>query len=105
MWGLRLKVVLVGSMVAVMRIERREGGVASISSHPSKHSTTTTIASTQKPWPSSHLPHSVLTPSQHLPQVPPEDEGWDKVTGYKLFKAARLCQLYGRLEQAEPYFR
>lgn len=38
-------------------------------------------------------------------EVPPRNQKWDKATGYKLYKAARLCQLYGRLEQAEPYYR
>ena len=39
-------------------------------------------------------------------EVPPrDDEEWDEEMSYKLYKAARLCHLYGRLEQAAPYYR
>lgn len=37
--------------------------------------------------------------------VPPEALGWDEDAALEVNKAARLCQIYGRLDQAEPLYR
>ena len=39
--------------------------------------------------------------------VPPDDEEhpWNEKLGYTIYKAASMCDLYGRLSDAEPFYR
>ena len=39
--------------------------------------------------------------------IPPDDDEhpWNVKLGYELYKAARICKLYGRLSEAEPLYR